>query len=51
MINEFANYSAIPANILKGKNLKRIFWAIVDKDNLDDIQEKVEQIITTFPKD
>ena len=45
LIQEFASYSAIPANILKGKNLKRILWAIVDKDNLDDIQEKVERII------
>ncbi len=45
LIDEFASYSAIPANILKGKNLKRILWAVVDKDNLDDIQEKVEQII------
>lgn len=45
LIREFASYSAIPANILKGKNLKRILWAIVDKDNLDAIQEKVEQMI------
>lgn len=45
LIREFASYSTIPANILKGKNLKRILWAIVDKDNLDAIQEKVEQMI------
>ncbi len=45
MIGEFASYSVIPANILKGKNLKRILWAVVDKDNLDDILEKVKQII------
>lgn len=48
LIDEFAGYSAIPANILKGKNLKRILWAVVDKDNLDVIQEKVEQIIETY---
>lgn len=45
LINEFASYSTIPANILKGKNLKRILWAVVDKDNLDEIQEKVAQLI------
>jgi hypothetical protein len=45
LIQEFASYSAIPANILKGKNIKRILWSVVDKDNLDDIQEKVEQLI------
>lgn len=33
LIREFQSYSAIPASILKGKNLKRILWAIVDKDN------------------
>lgn len=45
LIDEFACYSEISANILKGKNLKRILWAVVNKDNLDDIQKKVEQII------
>ena len=45
LIKEFASYSTIPANILKGKNLKRILWAVVDKDNLDEIQEKVAQLI------
>ena len=45
MIQEFESYSAIPANILKGKNLKRIFWAIVDKDNLEEIRDKVLQLI------
>jgi hypothetical protein len=45
LIREFASYSALPANVLKGKNLKRILWAVVDKDNLEEIQEKVEQLI------
>ena len=45
LTQEFASYSAIPANILKGKNLKRIFWAIVDKDNLEEIRDKVLQLI------
>lgn len=45
LIQEFASYSAIPANILKGKNLRRILWAIADKDNLDDIQKKVEKYL------
>ena len=45
LVREFASYSAMPANILKGKNLKRILWAIVDKDNLDEIRDKVLSII------
>jgi hypothetical protein len=47
LIREFASYSALPANVLKGKNLKRILWAVADKDNLDEIQEKVGQLIYT----
>lgn len=38
LIAEFASYSAIPAQILKGKNIKRVFWAIADIDNLDEIE-------------
>lgn len=45
LIQEFGSYSKIPSNILKGKNLKRILWAIVDKDNLEKILEKVMQAI------
>lgn len=45
LISEFQSYSTIPANILKGKNLKRILWAIADKDNLDEIQEKVSKLM------
>ena len=41
LIREFGSYSTIPGNILKGKNLKRIFWAVADKDNLDEIHGKV----------
>lgn len=37
-IAEFVSYSAIPAQILKGKNIKRVFWAIADIDNLDEIE-------------
>ena len=39
LIREFGSYSSIPAQILKGKNIKRVFWAVADLDNLDEIQE------------
>ena len=45
LIREFGSYSTIPSSILKGKSLKRIFWAIADKDNLDEIWEKVSMFI------
>ena len=37
LISEFESYSPIPAKILKGKNIVRIFWAVADVDNLDEI--------------
>lgn len=35
LIREFQSYSTIEANILKGKNLKRIFWAIHSCASID----------------
>lgn len=43
LIGEFESYSPIPAKILKGKNIVRIFWAVADVDNLDEIQAAVER--------
>jgi predicted nucleotidyltransferase component of viral defense system len=42
LIKEFESYSIIPAQILKGKNIKRVFWAVANINNLDEI----EKIIT-----
>lgn len=44
LVSEFQSYSAIPANILKSKSLKRIFWAILDVDNLDEIEREVGKV-------
>lgn len=41
LIKEFGSYSVIPAQILKGKNIKRIFWAVADIDNLDEIEKMI----------
>lgn len=41
LIREFGSYSVIPVQILKGKNIKRIFWAVVDIDNLDEIEKMI----------
>ena len=35
-IQEFGKDSVIPASTLKGKDLKRVFWAVVNIDNLTD---------------
>ncbi len=39
LIKEFGGYSVIPPQILKGKNIKRVFWAVADVDNLDEIEK------------
>lgn len=41
LIKEFGGYSVIPTQILKGKNIKRIFWAVADIDNLDEIEKMI----------
>lgn len=45
LIQEFSSYSAIPPQILKGKNLKRVFWAIVDVDNILEIEKTVDSFL------
>lgn len=40
-IKSTGSYSVIPAQILKGKNIKRIFWAVADIDNLDEIEKMI----------
>lgn len=37
-IQEFSKDSVIPASTLKGKDLKRVFWAVVNIDNLNKIE-------------
>lgn len=37
-IQEFGKDSVIPASTLKGKYLKRVFWAVVNIDNLNKIE-------------
>ena len=38
LIQEFGKDSVIPASTLKGKDLKRVFWAVVNIDNLNKIE-------------
>lgn len=45
LIKEFASYSVIPPQVLKGKNLKRVFWAIADVDNLVEIERTVQTVL------
>ena len=37
-IQEFGKDSVIPVSTLKGKDLKRVFWAVVNVDNLNKIE-------------
>lgn len=44
LIREFASYSAISPEVLKGKNLRRVFWAIADVDNLNEIEKELARL-------
>lgn len=41
---EFASYSCIDIKELKGKRPIRMFWAVINKDNVMDIKEKIDRI-------
>lgn len=43
LINEFGSYSDIMPNILKGKDVKRVFWSVVDIDNISDIEKYINK--------
>lgn len=45
LVQEFCSYSAIPPQILEGKNLKRVFWAIADVDNISEIENFVNSLV------
>lgn len=45
LINEFSSYSAMRPDILKGKQHQRVFWSVVDKENVYRIKELVEDKI------
>lgn len=40
---EFGSYSCIDVKELKGKRPIRMFWAVVNKDNLDEIRKKLKE--------
>ena len=46
LVESFSHYSSTPANILKAKGLKRVFWAVVKPDNVDEIKKRIESIMT-----
>ena len=45
LIKEFGSYSTMRLDILKGKKHPRIFWSIVDKENVNMIKDLVEDML------
>lgn len=43
-IEEFSEYSALPPKTLRGKNHKRVFWAVVTTENVAEIEKTVREI-------
>ena len=42
LIERFGDVSLTPIKILKGKNPKRVFWAVVSLQNMDEIKQVIE---------
>ena len=42
LVEGFSQYSSTPAKILKAKGLKRVFWAVAQPDNLDEIKNMIQ---------
>ncbi len=42
LVETFSQYSSTPEKILKAKGLKRVFWAIVQPENLDEIKNLIQ---------
>ena len=47
LVEEFAIDSVLPANILKGKTHRRVFWAVVNLKNLDGIESLISEIVAS----
>lgn len=45
LLDKFGSYSCLDLKVLKGKRPIRIFWAVVNKDNLDEIYKIVKEIV------
>ncbi len=45
LIKEYAGYSSIDPKILKGKNLGRVFWSILNPENIEQIEYFVNDYI------
>ena len=45
LIKEYAGYSSVDPKILKGKNLGRVFWSILNPENIEQIEYFVNDYI------
>ena len=43
LIHNFGNYSSLGEKLLKGKHIKRVFWAIITIDNIDEIENTIKK--------
>jgi hypothetical protein len=43
LIEEFIKHSTLDAKLLKGKALQRVFWSIIDTENIYDVEKSVKE--------
>ncbi len=51
LIDSFGENSSIPIKVLKGKNPVRIFWSVVNKENINEIENTVIDCIGSLSAD
>ena len=44
LIQRFGDFSSLGSKILKGKHIKRVFWALVRIDNIDEIENIIKKV-------
>ena len=49
LIDSFGEHSSIPTKVLKGKNPVRIFWSVINKENIDEIEKSVFYCLSNEP--
>ena len=45
LIERFGDTSSMPTKVLKGKNPKRVFWAVVTLENMGEIKATIKKIV------
>ncbi|MBS4026607.1 MAG: hypothetical protein KGZ96_13215 [Clostridia bacterium] len=49
LIEKYASYSTLHPRVLQGKNLNRVYWSVIDIDNITEIEKSVINYLGLSP--